>query len=135
MNEINQIEESLKTCDEPVAMVSYLTRLAAWNSFYTEQLKKIHLVKPKEWLEIQNFEWVPSGKPDEANPSIEGIKNIKREKSLSDKKTEMTWASTKNGQIEIALTYELKRIDILYRSISKRLNALEIDYRISKSQI
>ncbi len=124
-DEIDQITEALKTEDSPIGLASYLTRLAAWNSFYTEMMKKIQLIKPRTWLLIQGaYNW---DRPEEI------VKM--REKPYSDKKTEMTWATTEDGQKETALTYELKRIDILYRSISKRLSAIENDYRMSKSQI
>ncbi len=135
-DEIDQITEALKTCDEPISLASYLTRLAAWNSLYTEMMKKIQLIKPAKWLEIQSKEEKVSSTVfdglTEPQPQIYlGL----RDKPLSDKKTEMIWASTEDGQKETALTYELKRIDILYRSISKRLSAIENDYRMSKSQI
>ncbi len=124
-NEINQIEESLKTCDEPIALASYLTRLAAFNSFYTEKMRGIQIVKPQKWLDFQRFgqDWNDVSPPD------------RLPKPLSDKKTEMIWMTTEQGQEETNLTYILKRLDILYRSISKRLSAIENDYRMSKSQI
>ncbi len=126
-DEIDKITEDLKTCDEPISLASYLTRLAAWNSLYTEMMKKIQLIKPQVWLTIQTYS-------DWYGKTIGTVVEA-RDKPLSDKKTEMTWAATEDGQKETALIYELKRIDILYRSISKRLSAIENDYRMSKSQI
>lgn len=125
--EINSIEESLKTCDEPVTLASYLTRLAAWNSYYLEKAKDIQLVKPGQWLEIQSLEWVKTG--------IEGqLSHENREKPLSDKKTEMLWATTPEGQQEIELTTLLKRCEILSRSINKRLYSIEKDYQQTRSK-
>lgn len=124
--EINEIETALTLDnDTPITLASYLTKLAGWNSFYTESLKDIQLIKPQKWLEIQNWE----------NISESGLGQTKREKPLSDKKTEMMWATTPEGQKELELTFTLKRIDILYRSINKRLSAIENDFRMSKSQI
>jgi hypothetical protein len=127
-DEIDKIEEELKTADNPITLAAFLTRLAAWNSYRTNQLKKIVLIKPKIWLGMKRYlnviesdEWKGVG--------------LRRDKELSDKHTDMIWDTTENGQAEIALIYELKRIDILYRSISKRLSAIENDYRMSKSQI
>jgi len=114
MNEvdISEIENALKTQDSPTELASYLTRLAAINSYRLEQLKKIQLIKPKIWLELKDE---TSAKP------------------RTDKMVEMMWAFTDNGQAEIALTMELRRITILYRSISKRLSALETEFRMSKN--
>ena len=105
-----------------------ITKLAAWTSYRTEQIKKIYLAKPKIWLGIKNYhniiesdEWTGGG--------------LRRDKSLSDKHTTMIWETTEQGQAEIALEYELKRLDIMYRSISKRLSAIENDFRMSKSAI
>jgi hypothetical protein len=132
MNEIDQIQEALKTDNEsPTQLASYLTQLAGWNSYYTEMMKKIQLIKPEAWLFIQNKERFPNTSPD----AVFEFTVKERSKPLSDKKTEMVWASTEDGQKETALTYELKRIDILYRSINKRLSAIENDFRMSKSQI
>ncbi len=123
MDEINKIEEALKTAENPVELASYLTKLAAWNSFYTEKLKEIQIIKPQRWLDIQH-NWIVNYET--------GYKEA-REKPLSDKKTEMTWASTEQGQEETNLIFILKRLDILYRSISKRLSAIENDFRMTRS--
>ena len=128
MKEIDEIETELKTADDLVTLASYLTRLAAWNSLRTEQLKKIYLVKPKIWLGIKNYHNVVE------DDEWRGV-GLRRDKSLSDKHATMIWETTENGQAEIALEYELKRIDIMYRSISKRLSAIENDYRMSKAAI
>jgi len=74
------------------------------------------LIKPVQWMVLKNQPWVESDS-----------------KIRSDKQTDMVWQSTEDGQKEIALTMEIKRIDLLYRSISKRLTAIEQDYRMTKS--
>lgn len=122
--EINSIEESLKTCDEPVTMASYLTRLAAYNSYYLEKFKDIQLVKPKKWLDIKLHYF--TGLPYD--------KWKVREKPLSDKYTEMEWLATLEGQQEIELTTLLKRCEILSRSINKRLYSIEKDYQQTRSK-
>lgn len=137
MNGIDQIQEALKSDNEsPIQLASYLTQLAGWNSYYTEMLKKIQLLKPSKWLEIQSYQG-RYGKNITTGEQVEFSDDAlnPREKPLSDKKTEMTWASTEDGQKETALTYELKRIAILYQSINRRLYALEQEYRQSKSAI
>jgi len=112
VDEINQIENSLKTAsDSPGDLAEYLTKLAGWYSYRMEQAKKIALVKPSIWLQLKVL-----------NKS-------------SDKVTDMTWEASEDGQKEIALDFELKRITKMYSSIDKRLRALETEFRISKSQI
>ena len=111
--EIKDIEEALRTEDSPVQLASFLTRLAAIHSYRIEQLKKIQLVKPQRWLELQaNFASINT-ETGEVRPS-----NMK---PLSDKKTEMTWATTEDGQKEIALTMEIKRINLMTSAIRTRL--------------
>ncbi len=113
-DEIDQITNALKTCDNPLELAGYLTKLADWGSFYNEMLKKISLRKPQAWL---------------------GIKNSNIENPLSDKVAEMTWATTEDGQKEIALKYELKRIDQMMSSIKQRLYAEKVDFRGLNNQI
>jgi hypothetical protein len=106
---IKQIEEALKNEDaSPPDLAKFNTILAGYYSYYGQMLKRIQLVKPKAWLEIQDYvlqekEWVHRPKP------------------LSDKKTERTWEATEDGQKEIALEWELKRIEKMMSAINKRL--------------
>jgi hypothetical protein len=109
---IRDIEEALKNEDaSPPDLAKFGTILAGYYSYYGQMLKKIQLVKPNAWLTIQDWE---------QSPEYEDGKK-KREKSLSDKKTERIWESTPNGQKEIALEWELKRIEKMVSSINKRL--------------
>jgi hypothetical protein len=116
MDEIDKISEELKTCDDPVTLASYLTKLAGWNSYYTEMLKKILIGKAEVWLHIHI-----TGKTEQ------GVLHL--DKELSDKKTDYVWQTTENGKRELALAYEIKRIDIMYKAISKRLWAMENEFR------
>ena len=68
-------------------------------------------MKPKAWLQLQDWE---------ERPEVVGAL-VKREKPLSDKKTERTWEATEDGQKEIALDWELKRIEKMMSAINKRL--------------
>lgn len=107
---IKQIEEALKNEEaSPPDLAKFGTILAGYYSYYGQMLKRIQLVKPSKWLEIQDY--VP-----EEDDLLE-----KRDKSLSDKKTERTWEATKDGQKEIALEWELKRIEKMLSAINKRL--------------
>ncbi len=83
----------------PPDLAAFGTVLAGYYSYYGQMLKRIQLLKPEKWLAIQS-----------SGP-----------KPLSDKKTEMTWESTPDGQKEIALEWELKRIEKMVSSINKRL--------------
>lgn len=97
---IDQITEELKTEDlSPPDLAKLYTQLSGWYSFYAQKLKRIQLDKPARWLSIQG-----SG-----------------EKPLSDKKTEMTWNTTPEGRAEMALEWELKRIEKMCSAINKRL--------------
>lgn len=125
--EIKNIEDALKHTDSPTEIAAFLTRLAAYTSMYTEMLKELQLIKPKKWLEIQEREACIACD----DPKCPGTR--RRVKPLSDKKTEITWATTPEGQKEIELESILARINILYRSINRRLISLENEYRQAKS--
>lgn len=106
---IKQIEEALKNEDaSPPDLAKFQTILAGYYSYYGQMLKRIQLKKPEVWLQIQDYEPIPG-------------MGIKREKPLSDKKTERTWEATEDGQKEIALEWELKRIEKMMSAINKRL--------------
>lgn len=107
---IKQIEDELKNEDaSPPDLAKFGTILAGYYSYYGQMLKKIQLNKPTAWLNIQEFE------------VNDGERIISRQKHLSDKKTEMIWNTTEDGQKEIALEWELKRIEKMVSSINKRL--------------
>ena len=98
---IDQITEGLKNEDlAPPDLAKFGTILAGFYSYYGQMLKRIHLKKPEVWLKVQ------------ANNG---------DKPLSDKKTERTWEATKDGQKEIALEWECKRIEKMLSSINRRL--------------
>lgn len=124
---IDDITEELKTCDEPHKLAEFLTYLAGWASYRAEQMKKVQLVKPEKWLEIQTS---TANLGDDGNTYL-----TPRPKSLSDKKTDMTWYSTEDGQKEIALSYELKRIDKMMSAIKQRLYAQKVDFKGLNNQI
>jgi hypothetical protein len=111
---IKQIEDALKNEDaSPPDLAKFGTILAGYYSYYGQMLKKIHLKKPEVWLRLQDF---ITDLDTDGNQYLS-----KREKPLSDKKTERTWEATEVGQKEIALEWELKRIEKMMQSINKRL--------------
>ena len=123
---IDEITEELKTCDDPIRLAEFLTYLAGWASYRAEQMKKVQLVKPAEWLYIQTF-----GKQydkDSDNVVVIG-------KPLFDKKTDMTWAATEEGQKEIALKFELQRLELMMSAIKRRLYATKVDFKGLNNQI
>jgi hypothetical protein len=112
MSTINDITEQLKNEDlSPPDLAKLGTILAGYYSYYGQMLKRIQLVKPAKWLSIQ----------DNEPPAIGIQMPQKREKPLSDKKTERTWEATEDGQKEIALEWETKRIEKMLSSINRRL--------------
>jgi hypothetical protein len=118
---IKQIEDALKNEDaSPPDLAQFSTILAGYYSYYGQMLKRIQLRKPQAWLQIQDYELETDG------PVVP-----KREKPLSDKKTERMWEATKDGQAEIALEWELKRIEKMMQAINKRLY---VDSVASKNQ-
>ncbi|MEP6960850.1 MAG: hypothetical protein ABI995_02165 [Acidobacteriota bacterium] len=122
---VNEITEELKTQDDPITLSAYLTQLSAHASSYNEMMKRVQLKKPQVWIHIQRVKnW------DTEDPVM-----LEREKSLSDTKTEMTWATTEDGQKEIALSYELKRIEQMMSAIKQRLYAMKVDFKSLNHQI
>ena len=120
---INEIEAELKHQDSPSELARFLTLLASYYSNYLEQMKKIALIKPQRWLAI-SLNYFTELEFDKWKP---------REKPLTDKKTDMEWACTKDGQQEIELDFMLKRIQKLYSSINSRLRNLEVEWKMSRS--
>jgi hypothetical protein len=107
---IEDIESALKNEDtSPPDLAQFSTILAGYYSYYGQMLKRVLLDKPIVWINIQTF------------VDYETERAITREKPLSDKKTEMIWKTTKDGQAEIALEWELKRIQTMLSAINKRL--------------
>jgi len=104
---VDQITEEITNEDAAPARLAELgTVLAGYYSHFAQMLKRIELKKPEAWLAIQ----VSGG-----------------EKPFSDKKTEMHWHATVDGQKEIALEWELKRIEKMISSINKRLYVDTVD--------
>jgi len=107
---IKQIEDALKNEDaSPPDLAQFGTILAGYYSYYGQMLKRVLLEKPLVWINIQAF------------IDYETERAVTREKPLSDKKTEMIWQASKGGQEEIALTWELRRIEKMMQAINKRL--------------
>ena len=101
---ILDIENALKNEQEsPPDLAKYATILAGYYSYYANMMKKILINKDAVCLALQD-------------------EPVKRgDKPLSDKKTERIWNTTKEGQAEIALEWELKRIERMMTNINKRL--------------
>jgi hypothetical protein len=105
---INDITEQLKNEDlSPPDLAKLGTILAGYYSYYGQMLKRIHLKKPAAWLQLKHLQTTP-------DRSV-------REKPLSDKEAERWWEATNDGQKEIALEWETKRIEKMLSSINKRL--------------
>lgn len=121
MDEINQIAEELKIETNPIMLVDYLTKLAGWAAYYEGLLQPIQMMKPEKWLAIQK---AGDGYKLKTNT---GVSNIFR--PLSDKKTEMTWAATPEGQQEIKYVSKLKQIALMTAAIKQNLWAKKIEYR------
>lgn len=134
MEEINKIAEDLKTETNPIILVDYLTKLAGWAAYYEGLLQPIQLVKPEKWLWLQQFATglnngeVSTAKILNLTDSSKDVE-MKREKPLSDKKTEMVWLATKEGQEEIRYTSELKKIALMTAAIKQNLWAKRIEYK------
>ena len=98
---VEKIEAALMNEDaSPPALAQFSTILVGYYSYFGQMLKRIQLVKPQAWIKIHDG---PNDKPP------------------SDKMTEKIWQTTKDGQAEIALEWELKRIEKMVSSINKRL--------------
>lgn len=119
-DQIDQITETLKSTEDPFVLADCLTKLAGWASYYTEMMKKVQLVKPQRWLDIKQFLGTTNKPKEEWG---------KRERDLSDKHTDIVWAATEDGQKEIALHYELKRIEQMASAIKKTLYVKRVEYQ------
>ena len=100
----------------PTELGKCYLRLSAWYSHYAQMIKRIQVEKPKQWLHIQQY-------------STEEGKKVKRDKALSNQQTDVTWEATKMGKHEIALKWELKRIETIMQAISKRLYVSNVEAR------
>ncbi len=109
---ILDIENALKNEEaSPPDLAQFGTILAGYYSYYANMMKRILINKDAVCLRIQDYNnWLPNEEY-----------YSKRDKPLSDKKTERIWNTTKEGQAEIALEWELKRIEKMMQQISRRL--------------
>lgn len=99
--DINQITENLKNEDmSPVELGQIYTQLSGWYSFYGQQMKRVQLAKGATWI---------------------AIKQNNGSKAYSDAYTDKIWDGTEDGQKEVALHWELKRIEQMMRAIKTRL--------------
>jgi len=98
---IDQITEELKNDEaSPVSLGEFYTQLSGWYSYYGQQMKRVQLIKSEAWIVIKQ-----SGDP----------------KPYSDAYTDKLWEATEDGQKEVALHWELKRIEQMMRAIKTRL--------------
>jgi hypothetical protein len=105
----DKITEELKNEDlAPPDLGKIYTQLSGWYSYYAQMIKRIQLVKPGEWLKIK-----ASGNP----------------KEYSDARTDMEWEATKMGRDEVALKWELKRIEAMMGGVKTRLYADQVSAR------
>ena len=108
---IDQITDELKNEDlSPTDLAKLGTILSGHYSYYGQMLKRIHLKKPAVWLHIKSE---PIHAADPASKKLPS--------PYSDKMTERMWEATTDGQKEIALEWECKRIEKMLSSINKRL--------------
>lgn len=99
--EITLITDKLKEDQlSPPDLAELYTQLAGWYFYYGQMMKKVLEIKPRAWLDLK-----ASGDP----------------KPYSDKMTEMLWEASEDGQKEIALEWELKRIQKMMKAIDSRL--------------
>jgi hypothetical protein len=110
---IDDITDELRNEDlSPPDLAKLGTILSGYYSYYGQMLKRIHLKKPEAWLEIKS------------RPVTQAIKQGTLGKlpvPNSDKMTETIWEATPDGQKEIALEWECKRIEKMLSSINRRL--------------
>lgn len=114
-NEIDLITQDLKTETSPIVLVDFLTKLAGYGSYYEGLLEPILKIKPEGWLHIQKVGSILD------DPLLK--------KPLSDKKTEMIWLTTEDGQKELEYNSLLKRIDRMSQAIKQNLWAKKIEFR------
>lgn len=101
LDDVTKIQESLKNEALSVGQIAeFYTKLAGWYSYYAQMLKGVKLDKAAKWLEI---------------------KASSLEKPYSDTHTDRLWEATDTGRAEIALEWELKKIEQLMRAIKARL--------------
>lgn len=117
--EINEITEHLKNDSlSPGELAEFYTQLAGWYSYYAQMMKRVKETKPTKWLEIKD-----SGRTVvEKGVNAQGMEYTTfTGKGYSDNHTDILWEATEDGQKEIALTWELKRLEQMMRSIKARL--------------
>jgi hypothetical protein len=104
---INGITEQLKNESlTPPELGEIIRLLAGWYSFYSNKMKGIQLQKAEKWLAIKK-----QGQP----------------KEYSDTRTDMEWEATKLGKHEIALKWELKRIEFMMQGVRARLYSDQVE--------
>ncbi|MEW6126712.1 MAG: hypothetical protein AB1757_06715 [Acidobacteriota bacterium] len=104
---INEITERLKSESIPPSELGdILMQLAGWYAFYSNKMKKVQLQKAERWLAIKK-----QGQP----------------KEYSDTRTDMEWETTPLGKQEIALKWELKRIEIMLTGVRSRLYSDQVE--------
>jgi hypothetical protein len=92
--------------------------------FWCQWAWKVQLRKPQQWIWIQQY-------MDFTRP----VPEVVRPKALSDKKTDMLYGITEDGQKEIALHCELKRIDQMSMAIKKALYSKQVEYKTLNQNI
>lgn len=97
--------------NQPAELSKLYIEISAMYSFYSDQMKEIQILKPKEWLDIKE-----SGD----------------EKDISDSKADKLYALRDNGKKEIELRYTLKALEKLMGAIklSSYLNNQEFKNQI-----
>jgi len=109
---IDKITEELKNEDlSPPDLGKLLTQLSGWHSYYCQLMKRVQLAKPDKWL---------------------NIKKSGQLKEYSDTRTDMEWEATKPGKHEIALKWEIKRIEGMMQAVRSRLY---VDEMSAKNQV
>lgn len=115
--EIQEITEHLKNDSlSPSDLAECYTQLAGWYSYYGQMMKKVKEDKPAKWLELKGKHLL----------NQEGKTVVKPH---SDTMTEMLWEASEEGQKEIALTWELKRIKQMMSAINSRLYIANMEAR------
>lgn len=103
--DVTTIQESLKNDSLSIGELGKAyTTLAGWYSYYAQMLKEVRLEKPAKWL---------------------ALKATPEDKPYSDTHTDRLWEATEDGKKEIALEWELKKIEQLTRAIKARLYVSE----------
>ena len=102
---IEHIEQSMAGSEfSPRQLASFRVYLAAMHSLYGSEMSQIEIRKAQEWLAIR----AGTGSVAEADRA---------------------WDATQDGQRQIALKWELRRIDKLIQAIASMLRVMEQEAR------